>query len=113
MRGNGQHRDTTALAVVKAVDEVHVAGPQLPAQTASSPVKWACAPAAKAPVSSWRTAIHSISGCFAISSRMPLSESPTTPKTRLTPAATRVSTTMAAMVFWDMAGLSFEAGFIQ
>ena len=27
-------------------------GPQLPAQTASSPVKWACAPAAKAAVSS-------------------------------------------------------------
>ena len=35
-------------------------GPQLPAQTASSPVRCASAPAAKAATSSWRTCSHSI-----------------------------------------------------
>ena len=38
-------------------------GPQLPAQTASSPVRCASAPAAKAPTSSCRTWIHSILPC--------------------------------------------------
>src|SRR5258707_1091650 len=35
-------------------------GPQLPAQTASSPVRWASPPAANAATSSCRTRIHSI-----------------------------------------------------
>ena len=32
--GDGQHGDTAAMAVVKAVDEVQIAWPRLPAQTA-------------------------------------------------------------------------------
>ena len=42
-------------------------GPQLPAQTASSPVRCASAPAAKAALSSWRMCIHSIASCAAAS----------------------------------------------
>ena len=54
-------------------------GPQLPAQTASSPVRWASAPAAKAAASSWRMWIQSIFFCLRSESVKPFEESPTTP----------------------------------
>ncbi len=80
VRRNGENRHAVAMAIVESIDEMHIAGaPQLPAQTASSPVRWAWAPAAKAAVSSWRVPIHSMSCCPRMASSMPLSESPTTP----------------------------------
>jgi hypothetical protein len=60
MGGDGQHRHVVAVAVKQAVDQMQVAGPQEPAQTASSPVSCASAPAAKAATSSWRVGIHSM-----------------------------------------------------
>src|ERR1700722_12104133 len=55
--------------------------------------------------------IHSRSFCLAICSRTPLSESPTTPYTRLTPAATRVSTRISAMVFCTINAIVFYLEF--
>ena len=54
-------------------------GPQLPAQTASSPVRCASAPAAKAPTSSCRIWIHSILPWRRIASVRPFRLSPTIP----------------------------------
>ena len=56
-------------------------GPTVPMQTASRPVSCACAPAAKAPASSWRTPIQSIPSWRRIASVTGLSASPTTPQT--------------------------------
>jgi hypothetical protein len=66
-------------------------GPQLPAQTASSPVRCASAPAAKAATSSCRTCTHSILPWRRIASVSPFRLSPTMPYIRFTPAAARVS----------------------
>ena len=52
---------------------------QLPAQTASSPVKWASAPAANAAASSCRICIHSIAFWRRNELVNPFKESPTTP----------------------------------
>src|SRR5713226_6635794 len=74
-------------------------GPQLPAQTASSPVRCASAPAAKAATSSCRTWTHSILPWRRIESVRPFRLSPTIPYIRLTPAAARVSANWSATVF--------------
>src|SRR5215831_17005563 len=71
-------------------------GPQLPAQAASSPVKWASAPAANAATSSCRTWIQESPSCCRIESVMPFSESPETPYIRRTPDPMRVSTRTSA-----------------
>jgi hypothetical protein len=64
-------------------------GPQLPAQPARAPVICASAAAAKAATSSWRTCIQRMR-VLRNASVKPLSESPTMPQTRSTPAASRV-----------------------
>src|SRR4029453_10136804 len=81
-------------------------GPQLPAQTASRPVRCASAAAAKAPASSLRTWIHSMPSGRRIASTKGFRLSPTTPYTRVTPAWTRTSTSCSATVLiadssWD------------
>lgn len=52
VRGDRQHRHPRTVRVVQAVDQVQVAGPQLPAQTVRSPVRAASAEAANAAASS-------------------------------------------------------------
>src|SRR5229473_960645 len=74
-------------------------GPQLPAQTASPPVRCASAPAANAATSSCRTWTHSILPWRRIESVNPFRLSPTIPYIRLTPAAARVSANWSATVF--------------
>lgn len=54
-------------------------GPQEPAQAAGFPVICASAPAAEAPVSSWRTWIQSMPGLRRTASTTGLRLSPTTP----------------------------------
>ncbi len=56
-------------------------GPTVPMQTARSSVSWACADAANAPASSWRTPIHSTRSSRRIASVTGLRASPTTPHT--------------------------------
>ena len=36
---DGQNRYTTSMAIVESVDQMEIAGPQLPAQTANFPVR--------------------------------------------------------------------------
>ena len=60
-------------------------GPTVPMHTASRPVSWAWALAAKAPASSWRTPIHSMRSSRRIASVTGLRASPTTPHTWVTP----------------------------
>jgi DNA-binding transcriptional LysR family regulator len=56
--------NAAAMTIEETVDEMQVAGSQLPAQTASRFVRCSSAPAAKAAASSCRTWIHSICLCL-------------------------------------------------
>src|SRR6478672_85820 len=76
-------------------------GPTVPMQTARSPVSWACALAANAATSSWRTPIHSRRSSRRIASVTGLRASPTTPQTDLTPWLARASTMTSATVLMD------------
>ena len=95
VRGDREHRHPAAVGVEEAVDEVQVPGPQLAAQTASSPVIAASPAAANAADSSWRTCSQAMSPSRRSASVNPLSESPGSPYTRRTPDAFRVATRSA------------------
>src|SRR5215471_16499288 len=73
-------------------------GPQLPAQTARSPVSAASAAAANPAASSCRTCSQAISPSRRIASVNPFSESPGIPYTRCTPDAFSVATITLATV---------------
>src|SRR4051794_29121113 len=64
--------------------------------TARLPVSWACALAANAPASSWRTPIHSSWSSRRIASVTGFNASPTTPQTVLTPSPGSASTISSA-----------------
>src|SRR6202049_5054755 len=82
-------------------------GPQLPAQTASLPVRCASAPAANAAVSSCRTGTQSIPPRTRMASVIAFSESPATPWTRVTPYCASTSTRSCATVFPTFLDLSW------
>src|SRR5690349_12187947 len=82
-------------------------------QTPRVPVSWACAPAAKAPASSWRTPTQSMRSSRRIASVTGLRASPTTPQTVRTPWSARdaisSSATVVMVFLWDASGSGGEA----
>lgn len=76
-------------------------GPTVPMHTARRPVSCACADAANAPASSWRTPTHSMRSSRRMASTTGLSASPTTPQNSLTPYSASASTIISAIVISD------------
>ncbi len=79
MGGDGHHGNVVAMAVKRPLIRWRLPGPHEPAQTASSPVNCASAPAAKAATSSCRVGIQAMVPIRFRLSLSPLRESPVTP----------------------------------